>query len=168
MKKFYNEHRVFTILMAIAIVCLILVATVLIKCFYSGGNKGKYGDRLEGIEAVEINNSKISDIETKIKADQIVKSAKITITGKIVYFDLKFSSETSLVEAQSIALKSLDNFSDEEKAFYDFHFTLKQESTAESDGFLIEGAKNKNGSGLVWNNNNPVTTPTVDNNGTEG
>lgn len=168
MKKFYNEHRVFTILMAIAIVCLILVATVLIKCFYSGGNKGKYGDRLEGIEAVEINNSKISDIETKIKADQIVKSAKITITGKIVYFDLKFLSETSLVEAQSIALKSLDNFSDEEKAFYDFHFTLKQESTAESDGFLIEGAKNKNGSGLVWNNNNPVTTPTVDNNGTEG
>ncbi len=168
MKKFYNEHRVFTILMAIAIVCLILVATVLIKCFYSGGNKGKYGDRLEGIEAVEINNSKISDIETKIKADQIVKSAKITITGKIVYFDLNFSSETSLVEAQSVALKSLDNFSDEEKAFYDFHFTLKQESTAESDGFLIEGAKNKNGSGLVWNNNNPVTTPTVDNNGTEG
>ena len=168
MKKFYNEHRVFTILMAIAIVCLILVATVLIKCFYSGGNKGKYGDRLEGIEAVEINNSKISDIETKIKADQIVKSAKITITGKIVYCDLNFSSETSLVEAQSVALKSLDNFSDEEKAFYDFHFTLKQESTAESDGFLIEGAKNKNGSGLVWNNNNPVTTPTVDNNGTEG
>lgn len=168
MKKFYNEHRVFTILMAIAIVCLILVATVLIKCFYSGGNKGKYGDRLEGIEAVEINNSKISDIETKIKTDQIVKSAKITITGKIVYFDLTFSSETSLVEAQSVALKSLDNFSDEEKAFYDFHFTLKQESTAESDGFLIEGAKNKNGSGLVWNNNNPVTTPTVDNNGTEG
>ena len=106
MKKFYNEHRVFTILMAIAIVCLILVATVLIKCFYSGGNKGKYGDRLEGIEAVEINNSKISDIETKIKADQIVKSAKITITGKIVYFDLNFSSETSLVEAQSVALKS--------------------------------------------------------------
>lgn len=168
MKKFYNEHRVFTILMAIAIVCLILVATVLIKCFYSGGNKGKYGDRLEGIEAVEINNSKISDIETKIKADQIVKSAKITITGKIVYFELNFSSETSLVEAQSVALKSLDNFSDEEKAFYDFHFTLKQESTAESDGFLIEGAKNRNGSGLVWNNNNPVTTPTVDNNGTEG
>lgn len=168
MKKFYNEHRVFTILMAIAIVCLILVATVLIKCFYSGGNKGKYGDRLEGIEAVEINNSKISDIETKIRADQIVKSAKITITGKIVYFELNFSSETSLVEAQSVALKSLDNFSDEEKAFYDFHFTLKQESTAESDGFLIEGAKNRNGSGLVWNNNNPVTTPTVDNNGTEG
>lgn len=167
-KKFYNEHRVFSILMAIAIVCLILMATVLIKCFYSGSDKGKYGDRLEGIESVAINDSKISDIETKIKADKIVKSVNITITGKIVYFDLTFPSETSLVEAQSVALKSLDNFSNEEKAFYDFHFTLKQESTDQSDGFLIEGAKNKNGSGLVWNNNNPVTSPAVDNNGTEG
>jgi len=45
-KKFYNEHRVFSILMAIAIVCLILMATVLIKCFYSGSDKGKYGDNV--------------------------------------------------------------------------------------------------------------------------
>lgn len=161
-KRFYNEHRVFSILMAIAIVCIILMATVLIKCFYNGNSSGKYGERLEGIEAVEINSSKVGDIESKIISEKTVKSAKITITGKIVYFDIKFENEVSLVEAQSVAQKSLDNFSNEEKGFYDFHFTLKKDATNQSDGFLISGAKNKNGSGLVWNNNNPVTAPNAE------
>jgi len=35
-KQFYKEHRVFTILMAVVIVCAVLMATVLIQCFYIG------------------------------------------------------------------------------------------------------------------------------------
>ena len=46
-----------------------------------------------------------------------------------------------LEEAEGVALKSLDEFSDEEKAFYDFNFTLKQNSTENSDGFIINDRK---------------------------
>lgn len=159
-KKFYNEHRVFTILMAIVIVCIILMATVLIQCFYVDGDKGKYGDRLDGIEEVQISSSKINDIEAKILTEKDVKVAELLITGRIVYITITFDTPASLIEAESVALKSLDNFSEEEKAFYDFHFTLKQTATDSSDGFLISGAKNKNGSGLIWNNNNVSTEET--------
>ena len=75
---------------------------------------------------------------------------------------MKFDAPTTLVEAESIAQKSLDYFKDEEKNYYDFMFTLKEDSTESSEGFLISGSKNKNGSGLVWNNNTPIVENTTE------
>lgn len=154
--KFYKEHRVFTILMSIVIVCVVLIATVLFRLFYDS-KKGKYGDRLEGIEKVQLADKKLDDIESKILAEKDVKVAECRVQGKIVYITITFDGEESLVEAQSTAQKSLEYFSEEEKAFYDFHFTLKKPSTETDAGFLISGAKNKNGTGFSWNNNRPVT-----------
>lgn len=155
-KKFYKEHRVFTILMAIVIVCIVLIATVLIQCFYVGNGSDKYGNRLEGIENYKIETSKQTDYEKKLTSNEKVKSADLTITGKIIYINIQFETNVDLVEAESIALKSLENFTEEEQKFYDFNITLKQNSTDKSDGFIISGAKNKNGSGLIWNNNRKV------------
>ena len=42
-KQFYKEHRVFTILMAVVIVCVVLIVTILIQCFYVGNGADKYG-----------------------------------------------------------------------------------------------------------------------------
>ena len=82
----------------------------------------------------------------------------MAITGKIVYIKINFNESASLVEAESVAVKALDNFSDSEKAFYDFEFTLAQAATDKTEGFKIMGAKNVNGSNLVWNNNNATTS----------
>ena len=41
-------------------------------------------------------------------------------------------------------------------SYYDFEFLIKSNKSENSDGFTILGAKNVSGSGLVWNNNNPV------------
>ena len=46
LKRIYTEHRVFAILMALVIVCFVLIGTILVQCFYVGGNTDKYGDRL--------------------------------------------------------------------------------------------------------------------------
>lgn len=156
-KRFYQEHRVFTILMAIVIVCLILIATVLVQCFYVGNGSDKYGNRLDGIEKVEITSSREKDFENNVANNEKVKSVDLQVTGKIIYITIQYETNTDLVEAESIASKTLEEFSDEEKSFYDFMFTLKQNSSENSDGFIISGAKNKNGSGLVWNNNRQVT-----------
>lgn len=155
-KKFYKEHRVFTILMAIVIVCAILMITVLIQCFYVGNGKNKYGNRLEGIENYEITESRQGDFENNVANNDKVKSVDIRVTGKIIYITMQFEDKVDLIEAQSIAQKSLEEFSDEEQNFYDFNITLKQSITANSEGFFISGAKNVNGSGLIWNNNRKV------------
>ena len=154
--KFYKEHRVFTILMSIVIVCVVLIATVLFRLFYDS-KKGKYGDRLEGIEKVQLTEKKLDDIESKILAEKDVLVAECRVQGKIVYITISFDGPETLVEAQTTAQKTIEFFTEEERAFYDFHFTLKKSSTENDEGFLISGAKNKNGSGFSWNNNRPVT-----------
>lgn len=155
--KFLKEHRVFTMLMAIVIVCFVLIMTVLINVFGGFGNDAdKYGNRLEGIDKVEISEKKQSDFKNNITNNEKIKSVDVTIQGKIVYITMIVESNVMLEEAEGIALKSLDEFTEEEKTFYDFNFTLKQLATENSDGFVISGAKNKNGTKLIWNNNTPV------------
>jgi hypothetical protein len=168
LKKFYKEHRIFTILMSIVIVCLILITTILVQCFYVGNGSNKYGDRLDGIDKVEISTSRQSDYEVNITNNQKVKSTDLQITGRIIYITIQFEEKVDLVEAESIAQKSLEAFSDEEKAFYDFNFTLKENSSANTEGFIISGAKNKNSSKIVWNNNRDASqTQTKDDGSTE-
>lgn len=158
LKKFYRNNRVVVILMSIVFICVLIILFALIKYFYVGNNTSKYGDRLEGIENVEIDDTKKSDVESKLIADDLIDTAKITIQGKIIYISMTFTDKASLVEAEGKALLSFDYFSDEEKAFYDFQFTLKQSASDTNEGFIISGAKNVNGSNLVWNNNTDDTT----------
>ncbi len=168
LKRIYTEHRVFAILMSLVIVCFVLIGTVLVQCFYVGGNKDKYGGRLAGIDKVKLSKPFIKDVESKLLSEEIVRKAEVFVTGKIVYINMNFEAPTTLVEAESIAQKSLDYFKDEEKAFYDFLFTLREPSTDVAEGFLISGAKNSNGSGLVWNNNTPINESTEDNGNNNG
>ena len=157
--KFLKEHRIFTMLMAIVVVCLVLIITVLINVFGGfGEDANKYGNRLEGIDKVEITKKRESDFENNIANNEKIKSVDLRAQGKIVYITIQVEPGVMLEEAKSIAQKSLDEFSDEEKAFYDFQFMLKQNSTENSDGFIISGAKNKNSAKPSWNNNRVVET----------
>lgn len=166
LKQIYQEHRIFTILMAVVLVCIVLIATVLIQCFYVGNGTDKYGNRLEGIEKYKISESRQKDFENNTANNDKVESTDIKITGKIIYITMQIKPGVTLIEAESIALKSLETFSEKEQSFYDFNITLKQDATDTSDGFIISGSKNKNGSGLVWNNNRQVAN-TTDNPATE-
>jgi hypothetical protein len=154
--------------MSIVIVCLILITTILVQCFYVGNGSNKYGDRLDGIDKVEISSSRQSDYEVNLTNNPKVKSTKLMITGRIIYITIQCQEKVDLVEAESIAQKSLEAFSDEEKAFYDFMFTLKENSAANQEGFVISGAKNKNSAKIVWNNNRDASqSQTKDDGSTE-
>src|SRR5574344_1993200 len=142
MKKMYQENRTLFILLMIALVCIIVSLILLFKYFYFGNGSSKYGDRLNGIENVEIKDDKLSEIKSNIESGKNVASASVSIAGKIVYIKITFNSGATLVEAEGIGVKALDNFTDEEKAFYDFEFTLYQEAQDKVEGFRIMGAKN--------------------------
>ncbi len=156
MKNFIKNNKTLFVLLVIAGFCIILSVILLFKYFYFGNGGSKYGNRLEGIENVQINNDKINSIVSNLESEDSVQTAKLNITGKIIYIKLVFKDSAKLTDAQAIAVKSLENFSDQEKGFYDFEFTLYQEATENTEGFKIMGAKNVKGSNLVWNNNNPI------------
>ena len=123
--------------------------------------KMQNGDKDARAKLIEHNLRLVAHIVKKYdtsnkNTDDLISSSDIMITGKIVYVKIEFEKNASLVEAQGKALELLDEFSDEEKAFYDFQFMLKQNSTDNSDGFIISGSKNANGTKLSWSNNRPV------------
>ncbi len=154
-KKLWMQNRVLFVLFVIILVCIVLILGVLLKYFF-GAYSSSYGDRLDGIEEVEVTNEMKDNFLTSIRNDDLVQDASMNIKGKIIYISIIFQDGVTLVEAESKALASLQNFEEKYLNFYDFQYTLKANATEDSEGFLIMGAKNVNGSGLVWNNNTEV------------
>ena len=141
----------------IIIACIGISAALLLKYFYFGNGGSKYGDRRECIEAVAITDDKKNSVVEDIKQRKNVKDAKIEVSGKIIYIRIVFKAGADLTTSKAVAAKTLEQFSNEEKDFYDIHFTLVSAKDESSDGFTIMGSKNVNGTNLIWNNNNPVS-----------
>ena len=140
----------------IIIACVGISAALLLKYFYYGNGGSKYGDRLDGIELITVSDDKKNSVVEDIKKRKNVKDAKVEVSGKIIYIRIAFNAGADLDTSKAIAVNTLEQFSDEEKAFYDIHFTLVSEKNEVSDGFTIMGSKNVNGTNLIWGNNNPV------------
>ena len=157
MKKFIRNNKAICFMLLIIIACIGVSIGLLLKYFYFGNGGSKYGDRLDGIEAVLIADDKKNEVANSLKEEKNVKDATVTVTGKIIYIRIAFEAGADLETSKSIAVKSLEQFSEDEKKFYDVNFTLVSDKTDDSDGFTIMGAKNVNGTNLVWNNNNAVS-----------
>ena len=155
-KKLWMENRVLFVLFTIIMICACIILGVILNYFF-GATKSNYGDRLNGISEVEVTDEIKNQFLSTFVNDELVEKVDLYPKGKIIYISLTFKEGASLVEAQSKALASLQVFEQKYLDFYDFHYTLKQNATETSEGFLLMGSKNVNGSGLVWNNNTEVS-----------
>ena len=154
-KESWNDNRVLFVLMTILIICLILIAIV-VADYFLGSTKDKYGDRLEGIDKVKITDKQVDEFEDKITSDESIEKCHIDKSGKTIYINIKFNNTISLADAEAKALATLDLFEEKYQKYYDIHYTLVQDKSDGNAGFIIMGAHNASGSGLVWNNNTPV------------
>ena len=156
LKKIWQENSILFVLLFILIACVIAISIVVIT-YFVGDSSSKYGDRLEGIEDYPFDSNTQDDIIAKIKENEIVEDVTMRVSGKIIYITITFIPETTLVEGESIALSSLDYFSEETLSFYDLEYMIEAEATEETEGFKIIGAKNVSGTGgIVWNNNTQI------------
>ena len=155
-KKLWVENRVLFVLFIIVMICILLILGVFLNYFF-GSSKSSYGNRLDGITEVQITDEMKNNFLNKMGEDESIIDKDLTVKGKVIYIRYTFKEGVTLIEAQSKALASLDLFEDKYKNFYDFNFTIKEESAETNEGFLLMGAKNANGSNLVWNNNDNVT-----------
>ena len=158
LKKIWQENSVLFVLLFILIACLVAISVVVVT-YFVGDSSSKYGDRLEGIEDYPFDEDMQNEIISKIKENEIVEDVTMRVSGKSIYVMITFVPETTLVEGQSIALSSLDYFSEETLSFYDLEYMIEAEATEETEGFQIIGAKNVSGTGgTVWNNNTEFET----------
>ena len=157
-KKIWQENSVLIVLGIILIACLVAISVVVVT-YFVGDSSSKYGDRLEEIEDYPFDSDMQDEIIAQIKENEIVEDVTMRVSGKIIYVNITFVPATTLVEGQSVALASLDFFSEDTLSFYDLEYMIEAEVTDDAEGFQLIGAKNVSGTGgIVWNNNTEFET----------
>ncbi len=145
-KKFYKNNRIYCILMGVSIFCLALIAVLGIVYFVNQTKNDKYGDRLNGIESVQITDDHINEMVSEIEKNELVEKASISVKGKIVYITVTLK-DGKRQDAEGIAVKSLSGLTEDEKAFYDVSFAFTKN---EDETFPILGYKKSEATIISW------------------
>ena len=144
LKGFYKNNRIYCIMMAISIFCIALIGVAFLVYFINQTKTDAYGDRLNGIENVKITDKHKEEVIAGIKENKMVD--KVTIV---------YLNSGKKEDAQSIAIKSLDLLTDEEKEFYDINFTFSKESKSEQEAsFIMMGYKKSDATIISWTKDN--------------
>jgi len=154
LKNMWDNNRILIILALIILICFFIIIGVCFKYFF-GANASSYGDRLDSIQNIKLENDEIDKIKAKLKESETVTDVNLHTQGKIVYIRIKFTN-SSLEKAKEVAGNALSEISDKIKENYDIHFTLVEDDTESEKGFTMMGAKNINRANLIWNNNTPI------------
>ena len=127
--SFIRKNKFVIIAIGIFLILVVLVFQIATMFFPEEGT-ALYGDRLDGIEEVELSNSKLTKIESNLKSDGAVKEADVSVAGKIVEVIITVQDDTSVDTAKALNTKVLDSLSNKEKKFYDIQIFVKKDSEA--------------------------------------
>lgn len=146
--EFIKKHKVLLIVLTI-ILLLAITAFLLLKNFMVDNSKDEYGNRLDGIQNVQISDANTSKMKEEIKVLEEVSNISYRLQGRLIYIELTLKDGVVIDTAKEIAAKTLDYFSAEEKAYYDIQVVLNNENK-EMQGYPKIGYKHKTTETLVW------------------
>lgn len=153
MKKFYKENRVFVILMGVALICIAIIVAMLAGYVVKSTTGNKYGNRLDGIGDVRIDDDKQADMEAKVLDMPKVSDVKINLHGKTVNFNIAFQDDTSITEAQAIAPECLKLFEEDYLNYYDIQFIMTKSSEESIREFPAFGYRKAQSTAISWSVN---------------
>lgn len=135
------------IIILIVIVILIGVGVYYVKkIFYSPETGAIYGNRIEGRDNVKITSEKKKQVKDKL--NEQAKDASVRVQGRIIYIMYTVNDDCSLEDAKNLGNVALEQFSDEEKEYYDFQIIVNK--AIESNQFPIMGYKHYKKSDITW------------------
>ena len=153
MKKLIQNHKKLAIAIGISLVLLLIIIAFFVMLLV-GGSSNKYGNRLDGIEEVEISNDELDTIAIEMKEKEGINDVSIRIQGKIINVILTFNSDIDSKKAEEIATSTLESFSEEQLDFYNVQYFLTRESTGEDDTpYVVTGNKHPSLDEIGWTNN---------------
>lgn len=129
--KFKRKHK-FLILFIVVFIILIVSGVVIVDNLTSSDDSNsKYGNRLKGIENVEIMDSRFQSVKGKLLDNKYTNTASYNISGRIIKFFIQVKSETDELSVEDLLNIILENFTEEEKKFYDFEVFVTNEKEEE-------------------------------------
>ena len=143
--KFIKKHKTLTLILLI-IIAVALAFFIFRDTINFDESTAVYGNRLEGIEEVEI---------TKEQKDQVVAALKdkadstnVRVAGKLVNVIVNTKEEVTLAEAKEMGPAVLAIFTEEQKKFYDFQFLI--DNKANQEQFPIIGYMQHSRDSINW------------------
>ena len=127
---------------------LVIVAFQVVNMFFPAEGTALYGDRLDGIEDVELTDNKLNDISSTLEEHEAVKKASVSVQGKIVEVIITAQDDTSLDTAKGLNTIVLDALDEDEEAFYDIQIFVTKDT--EATDFPIIGYKHHAKDSFSW------------------
>lgn len=148
---FLKKNKVKIIVFSILVLLAVLTLYTIIDFVFPNDKKDLYGNRLDGIEEVQISNDRFKKMIEDLESNDFVVSAKYKVQGKIINIMVTVKSDADEIKAKSLSEKFISNFETKELEFYDFQFFLV--SDEESDRYPLIGYKHKTSLNFKWSNN---------------
>ena len=145
--KWIKKNMGLFIVFLLTLVLLIFIMVIFVKLLV-GNSSNKYGNRLDGIEEVKISKDTYEGVEKEVMDTGAAIEVSTRLQGKIVYTTITLNSDVNADRAKEIAFNTLDNYSEEERSFYDFSFFLKWEN--EDGDVVITGNRHHDLDGITW------------------
>lgn len=149
-KKIWKENKIVVLFVGV-ILLIILVFFLMIFPLYSTRSGSDYGNRLDGIEDVAINDSVNDDVESYFENTDKVKKVTTNLKGKLYNITITVKDGVDINEVIDLSPEFLSNFDDEQLKYYDFQIFIT--ATIGEETKTVVGYKSKNSENLIWTNN---------------
>ncbi len=135
----------------IAITCFLVLVLILVQVkntFFPNMGKAIYGNRLEGIEGVEISDKELSTLKDTLKKNESIRKVSAMVSGKLINIIITVNDDLGLEQAKALAGDAYKEFTNDEQKFYDFQVFIQKDNDAAD--FPIIGYKHHNRESFVW------------------
>lgn len=129
--SFIKKHKLLLLMIFIFIILIVVAAIFCKNIFSSNDSNSKYGNRLDGIEQVEIKESRLNNIKEKLLDNKNTNTVSYNVSGRIIKFMIEVKSETDELSVEELLNIILTNFTEQEKSFYDFEVFISNETEEE-------------------------------------
>ena len=146
MKEVFKKKRKLIIAFIIVIIAVLAICIAYESIF--SNNNGKYGNRLDGIEAVNVKTKQKNEIKKNIESLEMSSSVKVYLTGKIIKAVVVVKDDTDLTKGKLTYDKILEKLSDDQKKYFDIQIFLSKKG--KDDNFPTIGYKHHNKEYISW------------------
>ena len=147
MKNFIKNNKVTVVAFIICVIFVIFVFAIKLTFFPDEG-KAIYGDRLEGIEEVEITTKQQDNIISSLEEKAEVKEVSCDIAGRILNVLITVNDDVELDPAKALTSSITDVLKEDQLGYYDIQVFISKDS--EDTRFPIIGYKHQNKDEFTW------------------
>ena len=147
MKNFIKNNKVTVVAFIICVIFVILVFAVKLTFFPNEGT-AIYGDRLDGIEEVEITDKQQEDIIKALEDKDEVKKVSCDIKGRTLNVLITVNDDVELDPAKALTSSITDNLEEDQTSYYDIQVFISKDN--DDTRFPIIGYKHQNKDGFSW------------------